>query len=112
VTIFTGFGFPMRDILLVKSSDAIIVGCGRIGTIHEFTVAWEANIPIGILEGEWPTDEVIRDIIRNSNRTNVKVIFDSNPKRLITKIIEMIKLDKSRMEISDTGMVEVIKAKV
>jgi hypothetical protein len=39
VTIFTGFGFPLRDIMLVKSSDAMIVGCGRIGTIHEFTVA-------------------------------------------------------------------------
>ena len=112
VTIFTGFGFPMRDILLVKSSDAMILGCGRIGTIHEFTVAWESNIPIGILEGEWPTDEVIRDIIRNSNRTNVKIVFDSNPKRLITKIIEMIKADKSRMEIGDIGMVEIIKAKV
>ena len=67
IVIFTGFGFPVRDIMLVKSSDAMILGCGRIGTIHEFTVAFESNIPVGILEGPWATDKVIRDILRNSN---------------------------------------------
>ena len=39
--IYTGFGFPGRDILLTRSADAVIFGCGRIGTIHEFTVAFE-----------------------------------------------------------------------
>jgi hypothetical protein len=97
--------------MLVKSSDAMIVGCGRIGTIHEFTVAWESNMPIGILEGGWATDEVIRDIIRNSNRTNTKVVFDSNPKRLVSKLIEMAKENKNRMEIGDTDMVSELKAK-
>jgi len=111
VTIFTGFGFPVRDIMLVKSSDAVVVGCGRIGTLHEFTVAWESNIPIGILEGPWPTDEVIRDIIRNSARTNIKVIFDSSPKKLIIRLIEMVKTDRESLEELNINMVEQIKAK-
>ena len=64
----------------------MIVGCGRMGTIHEFTVAFESNMPLGILEGPWATDEVIRDIIRNSNRVNTNVIFDSNPKKVSRKI--------------------------
>lgn len=89
--IYTGFGFPGRDLMLVRSSDAIVIGCGRIGTIHEFTVAWEANMPLGILEGEWATDEVIRNIIKNSNRTNPNVIFERDPKVLVTKLIEMVK---------------------
>lgn len=112
VIIYTGFGFPVRDIMLTKSSDAMIIGCGRIGTIHEFTVAFEANMPLGILEGPWTTDEVIRDIIRNSNRTNPKVIFDSDPKRLLERLIEMVKEDMSRKEMGDNDMVEEIKAKV
>src|ERR1700733_174120 len=33
--IYTGFGFPGRDLLFTRSCDAIIIGCGRIGTLHE-----------------------------------------------------------------------------
>ena len=88
--IYTGFGFPGRDLMLVRSSDAVVIGCGRIGTIHEFTVAWEANMPLGILEGEWATDEVIRNIIKNGNRPNPNVIFEKDPKRMIEKLIEMV----------------------
>jgi len=112
VIIYTGFGFPVRDIMLVKSSDAMVIGCGRIGTIHEFTVAFESNMPVGILEGPWATNEVIRDIIRNSNRTNPNVIFDSNPKRIVERLIEMVKENKERIEMGDINMVEELKAKV
>jgi uncharacterized protein (TIGR00725 family) len=96
--IYTGFGFPGRDLMLIRSSDAVVVGCGRIGTIHEFTIAWEANMPLGILEGEWATDEVIRDIIKNSNRTNPNVIFDKDPKRIVERLIEMVKKQQETME--------------
>lgn len=89
--IYTGFGFPGRDLMLVRSSDAVVIGCGRIGTIHEFTVAWEANLPLGILEGEWATDEVIRNIIKNGNRENKNVIFEKDPKIMIEKLIEMVR---------------------
>jgi hypothetical protein len=89
--VYTGFGFPGRDLMLVRSSDAMIIGCGRIGTIHEFTVAWEANMPLGVVEGEWATDEVIRDIMKNSNRTNPNVIFEKDPKKLVEKLIDMVK---------------------
>lgn len=112
IIIYTGFGFPLRDILLTKSSHAMIVGCGRMGTIHEFTVAFESNMPLGILEGPWATDEVIRDIIRNSNRVNTNVIFDSNPKRLVERLILMVKENKERKEMGDIDMVTELKAKV
>ena len=112
VIIFTGFGFPVRDILLTKSSDAMVIGCGRIGTIHEFTVAFESNMPVGILEGPWPTDAVIRDVIRNSNRTNPNVIFDSNPQRLVERLIVLVKEGKERREMGDANMFEELKAKV
>ncbi|MEN9337786.1 MAG: hypothetical protein RIQ41_100 [Candidatus Parcubacteria bacterium] len=89
--VYTGFGYPGRDLMLVRSSDAIVIGCGRIGTIHEFTVAWEANIPMGVLVGEWPTDEVIQNIIKNSNRTNDNVIFEKDPKAMVQKLVQMVK---------------------
>ncbi len=112
IIIYTGFGFPMRDIILTKSSHAMVVGCGRIGTIHEFTVAFEENMPVGILEGPWATDEVIRDIIRNSNRTNPKVIFDSDPKRLVERLAALVDENETRQQLGDIGMVQEFKAKV
>lgn len=97
--IYTGFGFPGRDLMLIRSSDAVVIGCGRIGTIHEFTVAWEANMPLGVLVGEWPTDEVIHNIIDNSDRKNPNVIFEKDPKIMIEKLIAMIRKREESGEV-------------
>ena len=95
--IYTGFGYSMRDILLTRSTDAVFLGCGRIGTIHEFTVAFEDNKPIGILEDEnWETDEVFKMIIEKGHRPNNKIIFDKDPKRLVERIIELV--EKTKVE--------------
>lgn len=92
--VYTGFGYPGRDLLLVRSSDAVIIGCGRIGTIHEFTIAFEDDKPIGILQGDWETDKVIQLMLEKGNRPNPKIVFDSDPKRLVEKIIELVQKDK------------------
>jgi uncharacterized protein (TIGR00725 family) len=96
--VYTGFGFPGRDLMLIRSSDAVVIGCGRIGTIHEFTVAWEANMPLGVLEGEWATDEVIRNIIANSNRENPNVVFEKDPKIIVEKLIAMVRAKENSGE--------------
>ncbi len=95
LAVFTGFGYSGRNLMLTRSSDAVIIGCGRIGTINEFTVAYEDGKPIGILRGSWETDETIEDIISKGHRINEKIIFDDNPKRLVEKVIELIKKEKS-----------------
>lgn len=94
LVVYTGFGYSGRNLLLTRSSDAVFVGCGRIGTINEFTVAFEDEKPIGILEGEWATDKVIKNILDNAHRPNDKIVFDSDPKSLVEKIIELVKKDK------------------
>lgn len=92
--IYTGFGYPGRDLLLTKSADGIMFGCGRVGTIHEFTVAFEDHKPIGIYEADWETDDVIRIIIEKGNRPNEKIVFNDNAQILVQKIIQMVKRDK------------------
>jgi len=87
--IYTGFGYSGRDLLFTRSCDAIFIGCGRIGTVHEFTIAYEDNKPIGILEGSWDMDEVIKNIMDKSNRQNDRIIFDANPKRLVEKVLAL-----------------------
>jgi len=95
IIVYTGFGYTGRDLLLTRSSDAVIIGPGRIGTIHEFTVAYEDEKPIGILEGDWDTEEVIKNIIEKSNKVNKKIIFSKDPKDLVVKIIELVRKDKT-----------------
>jgi hypothetical protein len=94
--IYTGFGFPGRDLLFTRSCDALFVGCGRIGTIHEFTIAFEEGKPIGVLEGSWDMDEEIRDMLAKGNRPADKVIFDSDPKSLVAKVIAMVEKDNAQ----------------
>ncbi|HBB56585.1 TPA: hypothetical protein DEW47_01795 [Patescibacteria group bacterium] len=91
---YTGQGYPGRDILLTRTSDAIIIGCGRIGTLHEFTVAFEDDKPIGVLEGDWETDEIIKKIIEEGHRGNGKIIYESDPKKLVEKILKAVDEEK------------------
>lgn len=97
--VYTGFGFPGRDLLLTRSSDAVIVGCGRVGTFHEFSIAFEDRKPIGILEGDWETDDIIKNILAASHRPNNKIVFDSDPKALIEKVLELVKKDKAEVNL-------------
>ncbi len=97
--IYTGFGFPGRDLLFTRSCDAVILGCGRIGTIHEFTIAYEDGKPIGILEGPWTMAEQIRDIVEKGNRPADRIIYDADPKRLVERIIAMVEADREKLDI-------------
>lgn len=94
LVVYTGFGFPGRDLLFTRSCDAVFIGCGRIGTLHEFTIAFEDGKPIGILEGEWDMDEQIRDILEKGHRPNNKIVFDPDPKSLVKKIMDLVMKDK------------------
>lgn len=92
--IYTGFGYPGRDLLLTRSSDAVICGCGRIGTIHEFTVAFEDGKSIGIFEGPWDMDEELREILEKSHRPNTRITFNDNPKNLVRDVIALVRKEK------------------
>ncbi|MDO8482008.1 MAG: hypothetical protein Q7S75_02915 [bacterium] len=95
VIVHTGFGYAGRDLLLIRSSDAVVIGCGRIGTLNEFAVAFEDRRPLGILEGSWDTDELLKQFIKSAHRPNNKIIFESDPKALVEQLIAMVMKDKN-----------------
>ncbi len=94
LVIYTGSGYSGRNLLLTRASDAVFIGCGRIGTINEFTIAFEDQKPIGVLEGSWETDKVIKNIVEKGHRPNKKLIYDSDPKALVERIIEIVEKEK------------------
>ncbi|MFA6494761.1 MAG: hypothetical protein WC246_00110 [Candidatus Paceibacterota bacterium] len=96
--VYTGFGYAGRNLLMTRSSDAVIIGCGRIGTFNEFTIAFEDNKPIGVLEGPWATDDIIKEIIAKAHRGTGKLVFSSNPKELVDKIIALIERESDECD--------------
>jgi len=88
---YTGLGYSGRNLILARAADAVLVGCGRIGTVNEFTIAFEDKRPLGILRGGWATDEVVEHIIKEGHRENDdKVVYDPDPKVLVEKVLELI----------------------
>lgn len=94
VIVYTGFGYSGRNLLLTRSSDAVIVGCGRLGTLNEFTIAFEDEKPIGVLTGTGGMADLLEDLVAKSHRGTGKVVYDSDPKRLVEKVMDMVKAEK------------------
>lgn len=94
IIIYTGFGYSGRNLLLTRSSDAVIVSCGRMGTLNEFTIAFEDNKPIGILTGTGGIADEIAEIVDKAHRGERKIVYDSDPKILVQKVIQLIDKEK------------------
>jgi uncharacterized protein (TIGR00725 family) len=89
--IYTGADYSGRNLILTRSADAVIEICGRIGTLNEFTIAFEDKKPIGVLLGTGGTSEEILNLLRISKRGQKDVIFDTDPQRLVSKLIKLLK---------------------
>jgi len=93
--IYTGFGYSGRNLLLTRTADAVIIGCGRMGTLNEFTIAFEDEKPIGVLIGIGGTADEIKEIVEKSHRGPGKIVYESDPKILVEKVVELIRKEKS-----------------
>ncbi len=93
--IYTGFEYSGRNLLLTRSSDAIVSICGRMGTLNEFTIAFEDNKPVGVLEGSGGMADMVREIVEKAHRGPGKVIFSSDPKKLMDLLVKMVEKEHS-----------------
>ncbi len=88
--IYTGFEYAGRNLLLTRSSDAVITICGRVGTLNEFTIAFEDQKPMGVLEGTGGTADYIRELLEKSHRGMGNVVFSTDPAELVDKVLALI----------------------
>jgi len=93
--IYTGFEYSGRNLILTRASDAVILACGRLGTLNEFTIAFEDQKPIGVLTGTGGMADEIKEIVAKGNRGPGKIVYDDNPQKLVAKLIELIKKEKT-----------------
>ncbi len=94
--IYTGFEYSGRNLLLIRASDAVITICGRIGTLNEFTIGFEEQKPMGVLEGTGGTADILRGIIENGHRGPGKVIFSNDPADLVEKLVNLIEKEETK----------------
>lgn len=88
---YTGMAYVGRNIHLVRSSDAVITVGGRMGSLHEFATAIESQKVIGVLLGSGGLADYIPTLLQNIETPGAKdVIFDTNPVRLVGKIIKAL----------------------
>lgn len=97
VIVYTGFDYAGRNLILTRSSDATITICGRLGTLNEFTIAFEDRKPQGVLTGSGGMSDMLPNILKNAHRGMGKVVFDSDPAKLLDKVIEMIVAEESEI---------------
>ena len=84
VVIYTGFGMKGRNVLNIRSSDIVVIFGGSIGTLNEFTIAYDEGKVIAVIESSGGVADLIRDLLsRLTKKTKATVLFGTNPRELL-----------------------------
>lgn len=86
VIIYTGLNYVGRDLLLVQSSDAVISIGGRVGTWHEFTVAFETNTPLAVFDCFGGVSAQFQAMLKAAGRSRKDIIYEQDAARLVEKL--------------------------
>lgn len=88
--LYTGLHYVGRDTLLITSSDAVVSIGGRLGTLHEFTIAMETDTPIGFLQGAGGVSEQIESLMELAHplSPDAKVCFSESSDKLIKELTD------------------------
>lgn len=91
IPIFTGCGKEGRNVISIRTCDAVILISGRIGTLNEFSIAYQLGKVIGVLENTGGISDKIRDIIKACKKdTGAEIIYHKDPKTLVRKVINVL----------------------
>jgi len=94
VMVYTGFDYSGRNLLMTRAADAVIIACGRMGTLNEFTIAYEDKKPIGVLLGSGGTADIIKYLTERPHKKRGPIFYDTDPKKLIKKLVKYLKKRK------------------
>lgn len=87
--VYTGFGHKGRNVINIRSSDLLIFINGRIGTLNEFTIAYDEGKIIGVLEGSGGCSDMLRGIVDTLGKdTGAVMIYEREPRMLLRRCIE------------------------
>lgn len=98
VILYSGLHYVGRDALLITSSDAVVSIGGRLGTLHEFTIAMESDTPIGFLQGAGGVSVEINRIMEFAQpiRPGAVILFDTSPEKLVKDLTKALDRENSK----------------
>jgi uncharacterized protein (TIGR00725 family) len=86
--VYTGFGLKGRNVVLVRSCDIVLFVAGSIGSLNEFTIAYDEGKIIGCLTGTGGVaDEAERIVSTLRKATEGQVFYDTDPERLLDQCL-------------------------
>ena len=91
IIMFTGLGLMERDIINIRSSDVVLFVGGGMGTLNEFTVAYEERKVIGALTGLGGVSDKLDEVLALSGRRwrPECMVIDDDPVRLVERVLEL-----------------------
>jgi len=106
VVIYSGFGFKGRNVIAVRSSDIVILVSGGIGTLNEFTIAYDEGKVIGLLQGTGGVADLVPSILDTLlvRSTGAVVIADPAPEQLIDRCIATLCERRGEQTAHNTGL--------
>jgi uncharacterized protein (TIGR00725 family) len=89
VVIYSGFGFKGRNVIAVRSADIVLLFSGGIGTLNEFTIAYDEGKVIGLLQGTGGVADLAQSLLDTLpvRSTGAVVIADPDPEQLVDRCI-------------------------
>ena len=82
--IYTGFGLKGRNVVLVRSCDIVLFIAGSIGSLNEFTIAYDEGKIIGCLTGSGGVADEARKIVETLQKpTKGGVVYNNDPTGLL-----------------------------
>jgi len=94
VKIRTGMNYDARSVIIVESSDALIVLAGGAGTLTEVCMAYNRRKPIVVIEGSGLIADRIKEKFPNGyidHRKKTKILFAKNPKEAVELALTALK---------------------
>jgi uncharacterized protein (TIGR00725 family) len=84
IVIYTGFGYKGRNVINIRSSDIVVILRGSIGTLNEFTIAYDEGKIIGILEGTGGVADHVRELVQVlARKTQAALFFERDAVELL-----------------------------
>ena len=105
VVIYSGFGFKGRNVIAVRSADIVILVSGGIGTLNEFTIAYDEGKVIGLLHGTGGAADVAQTLLDTLpvRSTGAVVIADPDPEPLIDRCIARLHQQRQEQAAGKAG---------
>lgn len=88
VIIYTGFGLKGRNVVLVRSCDVVLFIAGSIGSLNEFTIAFDEGKVIGCLTGTGGVADEAEQLVKTFQKpTKARFLYDDDPENLVARCL-------------------------